>query len=244
MVEEVAPRLRLTLHERYTRPDVYGLFGINYDARRTRHLNTGLSPALPDGGYFIFITLDKGTIAYDYEDELFRDQLIWVTRRDRGENDSDYVALRQPGTRVSLFARRADKERFAYLGEVRWTDHEQFSNEGRLQQRYVLKLRVPVPDGLLAELNGGETQRSDTPTQPDPRPAPGIGRPFRGRGLAGQLPWTTITGRFDTRWGRWSVKWSPPISTTRCVFERISRPRVSRPSGSGTSLTCVGSMEG
>jgi len=99
VVEEVAPRLRLTLHERYTRPDVYGLFGINYDARRTRHLNTGLSPALPDGGYFIFITLDKGTIAYDYEDELFRDQLIWVTRRDRGENDSDYVALRQPGNR-------------------------------------------------------------------------------------------------------------------------------------------------
>ena len=172
MVEEVAPRLRLTLHERYTRPDVYGLFGINYDTRHTRHLNTGLSPALPDGGYFIFITLDKGTIAYDYEDELFRDQLIWVTRRDRDENDPAYVALRQPGIRVSLFARRADKEPFAYLGEVRWTDHEQFSNERRLQQRYVLKLRVPVPDGLLAELNGGAAQRSYTPTQTRPTTAP------------------------------------------------------------------------
>ena len=63
VAEEVAPRLRLTLHERYTRPDVYGLFGINYDTRRTRHLNTGLSPRMPDGGYFIFITLDKDTIA-------------------------------------------------------------------------------------------------------------------------------------------------------------------------------------
>ena len=59
------------------------------------------------------------------------------------------------------------------MGEVRWTDHEQFSNEGRLQQRYVLKLRVPVPGGLLAELNGGETQRSDTATQTEPTTGPG-----------------------------------------------------------------------
>ena len=55
---------------------------------------------------------------------------------------------------------------------MRWTDHEQFSNEGRLQQRYVLKLRVPVPDELLAELNEGATQRADTPTQTRPRTGP------------------------------------------------------------------------
>jgi hypothetical protein len=145
--EAVAPRLALGLHERYARPEVYGLFGINYDTRRTRHLNTGLSPAMPDGGYFVFITLDKDTITedYNYEDILFQDQLIWVTRRDPGEDDPDYVVLRQSGTRVSVFARRADKERFAYLGEVRWQKHKQFSNEGRVQQRYVLRLLMPVP---------------------------------------------------------------------------------------------------
>jgi hypothetical protein len=55
----------------------------------------------------------------DYEDILFRDRLVWVTRRDRGEDDPDYVTIRRPDTRVSLFARRKDKEPFAYLGELR-----------------------------------------------------------------------------------------------------------------------------
>jgi hypothetical protein len=136
--ETAAPRLALELHGRYTRTEVYALFGIDYDTRRTRHLNVGLSPRMPDGGYQVFITLDKETIAaeYDYEDILFQDQLIWVTRRGRDQDDEDYVALRDPATRVSLFVRDQNKERFAYLGEVRSGGHEQFSVEGRTQQRY------------------------------------------------------------------------------------------------------------
>ena len=67
--------MSLELHRRYTRADIYAQFGINYDARRTRHLNVGLSPQMPDGGYQLFITLDKDTLApdYDYEDILFQD---------------------------------------------------------------------------------------------------------------------------------------------------------------------------
>jgi hypothetical protein len=83
VTEPAKPRLSLDLHRRYTRADVYGLFDINYDSRRTRNLNVGLSPQIRDGGYQLFVTLDKDTLApdYDYEDILFQDQLIWVTRR-------------------------------------------------------------------------------------------------------------------------------------------------------------------
>jgi hypothetical protein len=115
MAETAAPRLSLGLHGRYSRADVYGLFGIEYDTRRTRHLNVGLSPRMPDGGYQLFITLDKDTLApdYDYEDILFQDQLIWVTRRGADQDDEDYVALRDPATRLSLFVRGQNKEPFA-----------------------------------------------------------------------------------------------------------------------------------
>ena len=240
MLEEVPPQLPLTLHERYARPDLYGLFGISDDTRRTRHLNTGLSPQLPDGGYFIFITLDKGTIAYDCEDELVRDQLIWVTRRDRGENDSDYVALRQPGTRVSLFARRADKERFAYLGEVRWTDHEQFSNEGRLQQRYVLKLRVRVPDELLAELNGGDTQRSDTPTQPRPTTGPTAGH-FESENTPASYPGRVSPGvPVCAAVRRDNSDQARRVGLARLVDHRVGRDLLSRRRGrSRTEIGCT-----
>ena len=61
-IDPVTARLPLALHGRFTRADVYGVFAINYDTRATRHLNMGLSPAMPDGGYFIFVTLDKSTI--------------------------------------------------------------------------------------------------------------------------------------------------------------------------------------
>jgi hypothetical protein len=47
VADTVTPRLSLELHGRYTRADVYGLFGIEYDTRRTRHLNVGLSPPMP-----------------------------------------------------------------------------------------------------------------------------------------------------------------------------------------------------
>ena len=166
--EPVVPRLPLALHGQFTRAEVYGAFGINYDARATRHLNVGLSPVMPDDGYLIFVTLDKSTIDedYDYEVILFRDRLVWVTRSDRGEDDPEYVMIRRPGTRVSLFARRKDKERFVYLGELRWQDHEEFSNEARVQQRYVFRLWTPVPGHLLAELTGDADSVDPGPTEP------------------------------------------------------------------------------
>jgi hypothetical protein len=80
VADTVRPRLSLELHGRYTRADVYALFGIKYDSRQTMHLNVGLSPRMPDGGYQLFITLDKKTLGpdYDYEDILLQDQLIWA----------------------------------------------------------------------------------------------------------------------------------------------------------------------
>jgi hypothetical protein len=152
------------------------LFGIDY-TRRTRHLNVGLSPQMPDGGYQLFITLDEDTRApdYDYDDILFQDQLIWVSRRGADQDDEDYVALRDPATRLSLFVRSQNKEPFAYLGEVRSSGHEQFSNAGRVQQRYNLVLQVPVPDALFAELTAGNAEsrgaRARTPASDVPAPA-------------------------------------------------------------------------
>ena len=61
----------------------------------------------------------------------------------RRSNDDDYVALRNPATRLSLFVRGQSKDSFAYLGEVRSAGHEQFSNQGRAHQRYNLALQGP-----------------------------------------------------------------------------------------------------
>lgn len=153
-----SPRLTFDLYGRYGRKDAFAYFGIEYNSQQ-QHLNTGLSPRLPDGGYFIFITLDKE--AYEpqlsYEDQLFADRFIWVTRRGRGENHPDYVRLRQPETRVSLFVRAQPKEPFAYLGELDYATHTEFRDEatGDLQQSYTWRLRQPLSDALLVELTFG-----------------------------------------------------------------------------------------
>jgi hypothetical protein len=154
-------RLTLQLHGRYGRKEAFALFGLEYNSRQ-QHLNTGLSPRLRDGGYFIFITLDKE--AYEpqlsYEDQLYADRFIWVTRRGRGENHPDYVRLRQADTRVSLFARNRPGEPFVYLGELEYAAHTEFRDEstGDLQQSYTWRLRDPLPEELLAELTFGVGQ--------------------------------------------------------------------------------------
>lgn len=149
-------QLPLPLHAQVTRRDVFALFGIDYDAAKTVYLNTGLSQQLPDGGYFLFITLDKKRLrgGFDYPDQLYDNELIWTTRQDRDENARDYKALRQESTRVSLFVRREDRERFTYLGEVRYKNHSQSLHpiSGKIQQRYILDLDVPVPVVVYARL--------------------------------------------------------------------------------------------
>jgi hypothetical protein len=166
------PPLMLELHGRYGRKEAFAYFGIEYDSRQ-QHLNTGLSPRLPDGGYFIFITLDKE--AYEpqlsYADELFADRFIWVTRRGRGEAHPDYIRLRQPETRVSLFVRNRPGEPFGYLGELEYAAHTEFTDEltGTLQQSYTWRLLQPLPDKLLAELTFGTVQITKRR-----KPAPGI----------------------------------------------------------------------
>src|SRR5262245_56215232 len=109
--------LPLTLHAKYGRREAFRGVGATY-SQRNRNQNTGLSPRCPDGGYFIFVTLNKEGMnpAYDYEDELFSDSVQWITRRDRRESHPDYVNLRQAQTRVSLFARASEREQFTYLG--------------------------------------------------------------------------------------------------------------------------------
>src|SRR5262249_36306164 len=90
---------------------------IHYDPQQ-QHLNVGLPPQCKDGGYFIFITLNKEELdpAHNYADQLFADQFIWVTRRDVTEDHKGYVNLRLPETRVSLFVRTTPREDFVYAG--------------------------------------------------------------------------------------------------------------------------------
>jgi hypothetical protein len=148
--------LALTLHERFGRFDVFALFGIRFSQRNRTQIQ-GLSPRFPDGGYCIFITIDKSELdeAYDYEDQLYFDSFEWVTRRGVGEDHPDYVNLRQPNTRVSLFVRHGSRDRFAYLGEMTHEAHREFNAEnGQKQQRYVFRLEHEVPSQLLAELTG------------------------------------------------------------------------------------------
>ena len=143
--------LPLSLHARYGRKDVYEVFGIEFSQRNRTQIQ-GLSLRLPDGGYCIFITLDKSALdeVYDYEDQLYEDSFEWVTRRGPSENHPDYVSLREPSTRVSLFVRGRDRESFVYLGEIRYIIHETFRSDrdGRNQQKYLFSLVHVVPEAL------------------------------------------------------------------------------------------------
>jgi hypothetical protein len=166
--------LPLTLHGRYGRRDVYALFGIQF-SQRNRTLIQGLTPRLSDGGYCIFITIDKSGLddAYDYEDQLYADSFEWVTRRGVGEDHEDYVQLRAASTRVSLFVRNNAGDEFVYLGELRYRNHVEFRSErdGRKQQKYLFALTQAVPTPLLEELTAG-TDSQNVDARGRVRPGP------------------------------------------------------------------------
>jgi len=156
--ETRAVRLPLELFGRYGRKEVFAAVGIHY-APQQQHLNVGLPPQCKDGGYFIFITLNKEELdpAHNYADELFADQFIWVTRRDVTEDHTDYVNLRLPETRVSLFIRTTPREDFVYAGELEYLEHATFKDpsSGRPQMRYVWRLKNSLPEPLYQELTFG-----------------------------------------------------------------------------------------
>lgn len=99
--ETRALQLPLELFGRYGRKEVFAAVGVQYDPRQ-QHLNVGLPPRCKDGGYLIFVTLNKQELdpAHNYADELFADQFIRITRRDVMEDHKDYANLRLPKTRV------------------------------------------------------------------------------------------------------------------------------------------------
>ena len=136
-----AVQLPLELLGRYGRKEVFAAVGVKYDPQQ-QHLNVGLSPQCKDGGYLIFITLNKEELdpAHDYADELFAEQFVWVTRRDVTEDQENYVNLRQDQTRISLFVRTNPREEFVYLGELEYAEHHSFKDAGtgRLQMRFFL----------------------------------------------------------------------------------------------------------
>jgi hypothetical protein len=162
-----AVRLPLALFGRYGRKEAFGAVGVHYDPQQ-QHLNVGLPPQSKDGGYFIFITLNKEELdpAHNYADQLFADQFIWVTRRDVTEDHKDYVNLRVLETRVSLFVRTTPGEEFVYAGELEYREHTPFKDpsSGRPQLRYVWHLKNPLPDAVYQELTFGlpKNRKADT----------------------------------------------------------------------------------
>lgn len=135
---------------------IYATQGISYDQQQ-QHLNTGLSPRCRDGGYMIFVTLNKDELdpAHDYPDDLSADHLLWVSRRDVTVDDPDYLNLSAPDTRVSIFVRNQPREDFAYLGEAHSRDPRPIKapKTGRSQLRFIWNLTHLVPDKLLQDLN-------------------------------------------------------------------------------------------
>lgn len=154
------PLLPLDLHERFTRREIYAADGVAYDQQQ-RHLNTGLSPQCRDGGYFIFVTLNKDELdpAHDYDDELYADHLKWASRRGVLEEDVDYVRLRHADTRVSLFVRNNPNEKFVYAGELSYLNHSSVidTKSGKPQLRFLWSLKEILADRLLEELTFGVT---------------------------------------------------------------------------------------
>jgi Domain of unknown function (DUF3427) len=118
-------------------------------------------------GYFIFVTLNKEELDpdHDYEDELYADHLIWVTRRGVTEEDQNYVRLRRSDTRVSLFVRNNPREKFFYAGELSHSDHKPITDPrtGKPQLRFVWSLKQRISDQLLQELTLGVTSGTRPP---------------------------------------------------------------------------------
>jgi len=152
----MSPSLSLQIHSRYGRTEVFSSVGVKYTAQN-RSLNTGLSPECPDGGFFIFITLNKedfGDPRHNYDDQLFENEFIWVTRRGRSADNRDYVKIRRADTRVSLFVRLRRRDKFVYAGELEYGTHREFTDAetGEVQQSYTWKLKTPLPEALLPDL--------------------------------------------------------------------------------------------
>lgn len=154
--------LPLALHERYSRAEIFPTVGINYTPQKPQ-LNTGLSPQCRDGGFFIFVTLDKEGYpsGQDYGDELYRDKLSWVSRRGVNETQKDYVKLREPETRVSLFVRNNQAEKFVYAGELKYQSHRQVQEKQPrdVQQYYLWSLKESIPEDTLRVLEFGISAR-------------------------------------------------------------------------------------
>jgi hypothetical protein len=170
--------LALPLHTETSRKDAYLLFGIDFH-QRNRQLIRGLSPRLSDGGYFIWITLDKSDFDpnYDYEDQLEASSFVWITRRGVKETDPDYRVLVDPETRISLFVRSTPREEFTYLGEIRHRSHQQFAAaDGRSQMRFLFEMLHPVPDVVLANLYAGVQTNPAAPAGRTGVPASPLGR--------------------------------------------------------------------
>ncbi|HJZ72354.1 MAG TPA: DUF3427 domain-containing protein [Vicinamibacterales bacterium] len=145
----------MPLHWETSRKEAFALFGIQF--HQQRHRTTGLSPQLPDGGYFIWITLDKTELEenYDYKDCIDSTSVTWITRRGVTEDQDDYRALQSADTRISVFLRSQPKH-FTYVGEVRCHGRPDIvSSGGRPQLRYLFRLDHHVPDTILQQLYAG-----------------------------------------------------------------------------------------
>jgi Domain of unknown function (DUF3427) len=218
--------LPLQLFGDTSRKEAYALFGIKFDQRQ-RRLIKELSPRLSDKGFFIFITLDKTELdeAYDYEDELQLESFKWVTQRGVTENDADYVSLRDPTTRVSLFVRHRAKDDFVYLGEMRYVPpHQQFTaSDGRTQLRYLFRLEHSVPENLYQRLHGGAAPGG----QPRKRRArPSSGRRTRRPTTFGEAREALSSGRSGGSEGgaNPTLIWADPSRSD----DRIGPPRCTR----------------
>jgi hypothetical protein len=86
--------------------------------------------------------------------------MIWVSRRDVTDDDPDYVKLRRPETRVSLFVRNAAREDFVYAGELSHSTLRPIKDPktGKPQLRFLWTLNHQLPDDLLQELTFGSTE--------------------------------------------------------------------------------------
>lgn len=131
-------------------------------------------------GLFHFHHLNKEEFdpAHNYADELFADQFIWITRRDVTEDHKDYVNLRLPETRVSLFIRTNPGEDFVYAGELKYMEHTSFKDpsSGRRQIRYAWRLKNQLPETLYQELTFGLPKTSRSTATRKPAPAKGYSR--------------------------------------------------------------------
>lgn len=149
----------LNLFSRYDRPEIIRHFGINYDP--TSH-NTGMLWFGQEGVIITKLNTSSAKTQHQYMNRLIDDRTFLWTSQNQMRTDNEtgrrVVDHKARGLQLHLFLQPRSHEPAYYLGVG-----DVFKTEGNGPMRVWFNLFRPIPDDILREITGVDTERQDGP---------------------------------------------------------------------------------